>query len=383
MASYGLVVQAGPDEIIGAACLDDLNLMALIRWPTVRGLVIALPAIDGAEDAAKLVRQWGFNVMIGDAYNVARRLLAASEIFADQVYVVRVLAIWKNLDLAYVDTIVGSMQAYPCDYVTVPRDFDVTMAADVASYLAIQRVALMEGESAEVHRAKFNPFGYMETHTEQFNIRWLEPAPSYNRARRDSILASNRCHPENEFSGRDYSGTRYDFLIDLIPEGARVLDIACGSGHGSNLISNRASLVVGCDYLESYVQKARSRYPENERLKFIQSDAQSFVWGNGEEFDIVVSLHTLEHVPDDRAMIQSLVMNLRQGGLLIVEVPLLALRPVGLPINPYHIREYSVEEAVALLETVGLTIVRRIGCCRGFTCSAETSRDAIQLHAVK
>jgi ubiquinone/menaquinone biosynthesis C-methylase UbiE len=214
-------------------------------------------------------------------------------------------------------------------------------------------------------------------------VRWFEPAPVYDLKKREAILGSKRYHPENEFFGRDYAGSRYHFLLDYIPHGARVLDIACGSGLGSKLMASRASLVVGSDYLDAYIQAARERFPENERLQFIASDGQSFVYQGGQQFDVVVSLHTLEHVPDDRKMIRSLAQNLRPGGMLIMEVPILATRPMGVPINPYHLREYSVSEAVNLVESAELRIIRRIGYCRGFPVAIDKTRDAVQLHAVK
>jgi hypothetical protein len=69
--------------------------------------------------------------------------------------------------------------------------------------------------------------------------------------------------------------------------------------------------------------------------------------------------------------------------MAITEVPLLAKRPLGLPINPYHLREYSIEEACELVESAGLSITNRIGCSRGFTGPIEMARDAVQIHAVK
>lgn len=98
---------------------------------------------------------------------------------------------------------------------------------------------------------------------------------------------------------------------------------------------------------------------------------------------MVVSLHTLEHVPDDRAMICSLAANLKSGGVLILEVPLLSLRPVGTPMNPFHLRKYSPDEALNLIKLAGLKVVRQFGCCRGFTVDSSLARDAIQIHAAK
>jgi SAM-dependent methyltransferase len=382
-ASYGIVLQAGPEEILGASRPADLNLEQLVDWPSVARLRVALPDLEESAEATRCLKDWGFDVMVGDPYTVALRLLSAIEDFPDSSYVVRMLATWKGGDLDYVDALVHSMQQQPCDFVTAPRDFDVTMAADVGSAAAIRRIGEMTSDSPEVSRARFNPFGYMETHPESFDVRWLEPAPAYGASQRTKLLESRRCHPENEFFGRDYAGSRYHFLMPYVPAGAKVLDIACGAGYGSSLMAKKGASVVACDYLEAYVAKARERFAESEGLKFVHGDGQSFVWNGGEHFDVVVSLHTLEHVPDDRAMIRNLAANLKPGGLLIMEVPLLSRRPIGVPINPYHLREYSIEETEDLLAHAGLDIVRRFGCCRGFTSALKSARDAVHIHAVK
>lgn len=383
MKPYGVILQAGPDEIMGAPGPDALNISQIRARDAVSAVVVALPDLEGSAEAAQRVREWGVEAYVGDEYNVAKRLLEAAERLPEQDFVVRMLAVWKNTDMEYVDSMVESMRREPCDFVTAPRDFDVTMAADVASKRAVQRVAALEGDSQEIHRARFTPWGFMELHPETFDVRWLEPAPSYDDARRDSILAQHRCHPENEFFGRSYAGSQYHFLLQYVPDGARVLDIACGSGMGSNLLARKASLVIGADYIEDYLVRARERYPESDRLRFVAGDGQSFVWDGGESFDVVVSLHTLEHVPDDRAMINSLAANLKPGGLLIMEVPLLSRRPLGRPINPYHIREYTLDGAQDLVTSAGFNIVRRFGCTRGLLHGPEIARDAVHLHAEK
>jgi SAM-dependent methyltransferase len=120
------------------------------------------------------------------------------------------------------------------------------------------------------------------------------------------------------------------------------------------------------DYLEEYVARARARYPEHERLRFEVGDAQHFLYRGLEgQFDVVVSFHTLEHVPDDGAMVAALHRNLRAAGTLIVEVPLLAARPMGVPINPYHLREYSRAGIAGVLERGSFEIVETLGVCRG------------------
>lgn len=276
---YGIVVQAAPDEILGATCPDDLNLLALSRHPSLLedGVVIALPSLAGAAEARKKLMSWGFRAIVGEAYNVARRLLDASDCFEPQTYIVRVLCIWTNINLSLIDSMVSSIQDAPCDYLALPRDFDVTMAADIATREALERIASMKGQTDQVSRARFNPFGYMETNPTSFNVREFASVPTYSQGEKAAILGRHRCHPENEFCGRDYSGSRYEFLLPYIPEESRVLDIACGAGHGAYLLSKHASFCLGSDYLESYIEQARSRFPENKRLRFVQGDAQSFL----------------------------------------------------------------------------------------------------------
>jgi 2-polyprenyl-3-methyl-5-hydroxy-6-metoxy-1,4-benzoquinol methylase len=381
---YSVVVQASPQEILHARDPGRLNLRDLAAWPRVAELIVALPDMEGAGQAAQCLAAWGFPAHFGETYDVCARILAAHERLAPQPFSVRVLAIWKHVDLEYVDRLVDCMRASPCDVAAAPRDFDVTFAADVASHAALRRVRALPGAGQEEARARFNPWGYMEMHPEAFEVRVVEPAPLYPPERTRAVLDLERCHPENEFFGRDYAGSRYHFFADQLPAGLRILDVACGSGQGSELLSRRAAFVLGVDYLEPYVRAARARYPESERLAFEQGDAQTFLWrGRPGQFDLVVSLHTLEHVPDDRAMLAALHRNLRPGGQAILEVPLLCRRPLGVPVNPFHLREYGPEAFLALVRAAGFVVERTYGVSRSFYGPPERARDALQVRACK
>ncbi|HDP70433.1 MAG TPA: methyltransferase domain-containing protein, partial [Actinobacteria bacterium] len=363
--SYCVVAQASPDEILGVSKPDDLNLIDLIQWPSIQDVMVLMPELKGCREAENKLTSWGFRSFVGDTYNVCSRIVDAHKNFTNQEFAVRVLVIWKHIDLEYVDSLVSQMRRINCDLVVAPMDFDITMAADVASLNALERIGAMSGNSQELSRAKFNPWGYMEMHPEIFQVEHLEPAPKYSDEKCKKILSQQRCHPENEFFGRDYSGSRYHFIVEHISPGLRILDIACGSGFGSELLSRKAAFVLGVDYLKPYIKKARERYPGNDTLQFMVGDGQKFLYlDKCEQFDLVVSLHTLEHVPDDRAMLSSLYNNLRPGGQLIIEVPLQCSRPLGIPINPYHLREYNKEQIICLAKEAGFQITKLVGSNR-------------------
>lgn len=384
MKPYSILVQASPEEILHASLPGDLNLDQLRVWPQIEQILVILPAFEGVEKAVAKLDDWGIQSFIGDPYNVCRRAFAAQQQLGGQDFAVRVLAIWKHLDLAYVDSMVEQMRCNPCDAVLVPRDFDVTFAADIASLSVLEKIGCLEGSTQSEARAKFNPWGYMDMYSNQFSVRYAEPAPLYAATQREALLTMPRCHPENEFVGRDYAGSRYHFFAPMVPVGLRILDIACGSGEGAHLLSQQAEFVLGVDYLESYVERARSRFPENDRLAFRVGDGQTFTFEGREAwFDLVVSLHTLEHVPEDGKMLENLARNLKPGGLLIVEVPLLMPRPLGVPINPYHLREYQRDDFLNMLAEAGFVIERVFGVGRNFYGDVEQARDAIHVHARK
>lgn len=384
MQPYTVMAQASPEEILGAVKPDALNLETLSKHSSIREVQVVLPDLQGAKEAQQHLASWGYKAFIGDAYNVCQRLLRAHENVFDQSFIVRVLAIWKHIDLPYVDCLVERIRLGDLDFVATPLDFDFTLSADVASIASLARIAELQGDSQEISRAHFNPWGYMETHPGDFKIERLEPAPVYDTTKISAIIAAKRCHPENEFFGRDYTGSRYHYILDHIPQGSWVLDIACGSGFGSALLAQRAHFVLGVDYLESYITAARERFPESARLQFSIGDGSRFLYqGRQGCFDVVVSLHTLEHVPDDSAMLSMLYRNLRPSGTLIVEVPLLARRPLGIPINPYHLREYDPAHFVDLVQSAGFSIQKIVGSCRSFYGSTVQARDAIQVHALR
>lgn len=62
------------------------------------------------------------------------------------------------------------------------------------------------------------------------------------------------------------------FLRDL-PEGSKVLDVACGTGHVSKLLAERGFKVTGLDGSAEMLRYARENAPEGE---FLLEDARSF-----------------------------------------------------------------------------------------------------------
>jgi 2-polyprenyl-3-methyl-5-hydroxy-6-metoxy-1,4-benzoquinol methylase len=134
--------------------------------------------------------------------------------------------------------------------------------------------------------------------------------------------------------------------------GARVIDMACGEGYGSDLLAARAASVLGLDANPEAYEHARVRYVR-DNLRFERGMVENY--GNPGSFDAVVFLQTIEHVLDPRAVLEHMRSLLAPGGVLYVSTPnVLTLAPPGAPKsgNPWHLREYRAAEFRALAESV-------------------------------
>ncbi len=131
---------------------------------------------------------------------------------------------------------------------------------------------------------------------------------------------------------------RYRFAAGQLRPG-RVLDLACGVGYGSAILAERSDVeVLGVDLSEHAVASARRRYgsaPGQVRLEFRVADALEFQDARG--FDSIVSLETLEHVPDPGRLIERFAGLLRPGGTLIASVP----TTPSTDLNPHHLHDFS------------------------------------------
>jgi 2-polyprenyl-3-methyl-5-hydroxy-6-metoxy-1,4-benzoquinol methylase len=149
--------------------------------------------------------------------------------------------------------------------------------------------------------------------------------------------------------------------------GLRVLDMACGEGYGSEVLSRSASSVVGVDANPDAHEHARLRY-RRQNLRFDRGMVENY--GEPSSFDAVVFLQTIEHVQDPAEVLERFCTLLAPGGVAYVSTPnVLTLARPGEPRsgNPWHVREYRAAEFGALcrsafgeVELLGLFHARKL-----------------------
>jgi 2-polyprenyl-3-methyl-5-hydroxy-6-metoxy-1,4-benzoquinol methylase len=144
---------------------------------------------------------------------------------------------------------------------------------------------------------------------------------------------------------------RYGVATNYV-KGKRVLDIACGTGYGSQMLRRAGAIaVVGVDISHTTVQYARKHYQEPS-VEFVCADAEQFECRD--LFDVVVSLETIEHVPHPDNFLARLRSLLTMDGELLLSAPLGETRHI----DPYHLHAFSQEDVFALLKTAGFMVNR-------------------------
>ena len=98
-----------------------------------------------------------------------------------------------------------------------------------------------------------------------------------------------------------------------IRKGAKVLDVACGTGVLFSDYESLGAEFVAVDISENMVKKAKEKFPEAE---VICGDATTYDFGN--DFDAVMIYNAFPHFDEPQRLIENLAKSLKKSGRLSV-----------------------------------------------------------------
>jgi ubiquinone/menaquinone biosynthesis C-methylase UbiE len=141
---------------------------------------------------------------------------------------------------------------------------------------------------------------------------------------------------------------RYHAIQHLVAD-KRVLDVACGEGYGSALLSRVASAVSGVDISNEAITHATAEYLTQKNLKFIEASCTQLPFAD-HSFDVVVSFETIEHITEHDAFLDEIKRVLTVDGLLIISSPNKAEYSDARNFqNEFHVKELYRDELAALI----------------------------------
>ena len=139
----------------------------------------------------------------------------------------------------------------------------------------------------------------------------------------------------------------YRWIAERV-RGLDVVDLACGEGYGTAVLSGSATRVTGVDANPEAFEHAQLKYTR-PGVRFVRDLIETF----SEPCDAVVFLQTIEHVQNPGEILDNIRSQLRPGGMAYVSTPnvlTLAGPDQEKSGNPWHVKEYRADEFRALCE---------------------------------
>jgi len=141
---------------------------------------------------------------------------------------------------------------------------------------------------------------------------------------------------------------RYHYVLPLVA-GKAILDVACGEGYGSALMSRRAARVCGMDLSAEAIAHGRSTYADRHNLQLFEASCTRMPF-EAASFDVVVSFETIEHIHAQAEFLDEIKRVLKADGVLILSCPNKAeYSDKRGYTNEFHVKELYRAELEALL----------------------------------
>ena len=137
---------------------------------------------------------------------------------------------------------------------------------------------------------------------------------------------------------------RYEEVIKSLSGNETILDIACGTGFGTHLLSTRSNgKIFGGDLSLEAITLCKNSW-NNDNLSYEIMDGTKLKFEDN-TFDVVVSFETIEHTTSFNEMIKEFKRILRPKGKIYLSTPNIKINsPSGVVTNPFHTQEWNYEE---------------------------------------
>ncbi len=138
--------------------------------------------------------------------------------------------------------------------------------------------------------------------------------------------------------------TRY-LCTEKIIKDKIVLDIASGSGYGSNIMAKHAKKVYGVDVAKDAVTYAQKHY-SGSNIEFRVGDGEKIPLEDN-SVDVVVTFETIEHIKNYKKFLDEVKRVLKSDGIAIVSTPNDLEFAEG---NHFHLHEFQYQELHDMLK---------------------------------
>ncbi len=123
-----------------------------------------------------------------------------------------------------------------------------------------------------------------------------------------------------------------------------LLEVGCGTGKGIEVFAPFCKSYTAIDKNTALLAHLSSKYPQH---KFIDAFIPPFKDIPSDSIDSLITLQVIEHIEDDHYFLREIVRVLKTGEKAVIATP---NKKMSLTRNPWHVREYTADEMLRLLE---------------------------------
>jgi SAM-dependent methyltransferase len=146
---------------------------------------------------------------------------------------------------------------------------------------------------------------------------------------------------------------RYDLAVHLIRERTQrkccsCLDVFCGNGYGTFMLSQSFPdiCVIGVDGSKEAIDMANECYSRPNNM----FSWKLFPFSIPEmSHDLIMCFESLEHVEDDRLLLDLILRSLKKDGIALISVPNQDEHPLEKNPHQFHFRHYSHSDFINMV----------------------------------
>ncbi len=159
------------------------------------------------------------------------------------------------------------------------------------------------------------------------------------------ILQTAERHTDNEAS-ENVIYQRLSFAYECAKPfvGGKLIEIGSGEGYGLKRLAPKTETYTAID---KYKTPIEDEYINNKLVEFFHMEVPPLQDIPSNYYDKAISFQVIEHIEDDLLFLAEIQRVLKPGGQLILTTPNIKM---SLTRNPWHVREYTLEELKTLLE---------------------------------